>query len=81
MPRLVRPGLRLYLACFVITAAMAAARGIVPALALAPPAAGPGSEFPLPGDERPAQTGEGDGCTIISAGRLATTDGSVIASQ
>ena len=81
MPRLMRPGPRLYLACLVMTAAMAVARGIVPALALAPPAADPASAFPLPGDERPAETGEGDGCTIISAGRLATTDGSVIASQ
>jgi dipeptidase len=80
MPQL-RPLLRFVLVPLLVMAVMAGARGLMAARSEAPAPALPVMVSAQPDAARPAENGEGDGCTIISAGRLATTDGSVIASQ
>ena len=72
---------RLSIALVSAAAMIAGPRGMLPGLAQAPVVAAAGVPIAWSAGDGRVVAGEGDGCTIISAGRLATSDGSVITSQ
>lgn len=79
--REIRPAGRFAIALVSVAVLTVVSHGTLPSFARAPAVAAAAVPLAAPAGPDPAGPGEGDGCTIISAGRLATADGSVITSQ